>query len=140
MAFWTEQDVFAYIRQYDLPVCSVYGEITREFLPDGQIKYGCTGCDRTGCMFCGFGFHNDKDMTRFQRLAITHPKQYEYCMNGGQWSDNPYYEPAAPKIEPTGWVNWNPKKIWVPSSQGLGMRYVFDFVNQIYGKNFYRYE
>ena len=38
------------------------------------------------------------------------------------------------------WVNWNPKKIWVPSKEGLGMKYVFDQCNQIYGKDFIKYE
>jgi len=40
-----------------------------------------TGCTRTGCMFCMFGCHLEKEPNRFQRMKITHPKQYEYCMN-----------------------------------------------------------
>ena len=35
----------------------------------------------TGCMFCMFGCHLEKEPNRFQRMKITHPKQYEYCMN-----------------------------------------------------------
>ena len=38
------------------------------------------------------------------------------------------------------WKNWNPKKIWVPSKDGLGLKKVFDMVNEIYGKDFYRYD
>ena len=34
----------------------------------------------------------------------------------------------------------NPKQIWVPSKKGLGMRAVFDMVNEVMGKEFYRYE
>ena len=60
-------------------------------------------------------------------------------MSGGQWVDNPDYDPAAPKMD-GDWENWNPKKIWVPSKEGLGMKYVFDQCNQIYGKDFIRYE
>ena len=100
----------------------------------------CTGCKRTGCVFCGFGFHAEKKgETRFQRLARTHPRQYEYSIGGGQWVDNPAYDPVAPEYDGE-WKNWNPKKIWVPSKKGLGMGKVFDMANEIYGKDFYRYE
>lgn len=91
------------------------------------------------CIYCAFGFHMEKGETRFQRIAKTHPRQYEYCLGGGQWVDNPVYDPAAPEYDGE-WKNWNPKKIWVPSKEGLGMKAVFDMVNEIYGKNFYRYE
>lgn len=40
---------------------------------------------------------------------------------------------TAPSIDPVdGWVNWNPKQIWTPSTNGLGMKFVFDKVNEIY--------
>ena len=38
------------------------------------------------------------------------------------------------------WKNWNPKKIIVPSKEGLGMGKVFDIANEIYGEYLYRYE
>ena len=38
------------------------------------------------------------------------------------------------------WRNWNPKKIWVPSKKGLGMRKVFEDLNRLYGKGFIKYE
>lgn len=148
MSFWTEQDVLAYLVKYDVPIASVYGEIVafdeegNEYNPKNTLtdcKLKCTGCERTGCIFCAFGFHNEKGETRFQRLAKTHPHQYEYCMGGGQWVDNPHYDPTAPEYDGE-WKNWNPPKIWVPSKQGLGMGKVFDMVNEIYGKDFYRYE
>lgn len=81
----------------------------------------------------------EKGETRFQRLAKTHPRQYEYCIGGGQWVDNPNYDPTAPEYDGE-WKNWNPKQIWVPSKKGLGMGFVFDQCNQIYGKDFLRYE
>lgn len=150
LSFWTEQDILAYIVENNVDIAAVYGEIvsTDEFGNDyppidltgnSRCNLRCTGCQRTGCIFCGFGFHLDKGETRFQRLARTHPKQYEYSISGGQWVDNPAYDPAAPKMDGE-WQNWNPKKIWVPSKQGLGMGKVFDMVNEIYGKDFYRYE
>ena len=68
-------------------ICSVYGNIVAS---DGGCNYDktlipkklrCTGCDRTGCMFCMFGVHLEKEPNRFQRMKITHPKQYDYCIN-----------------------------------------------------------
>lgn len=150
MAFWTEQDVLKYIVQNGLDIASVYGEIVSTD-QDGfhypatpmtceGCKLSCTGCKRTGCIFCGFGFHLEKNgETRFQRLARTHPKQYDYAMRGGRWADNPAYDPTAPKMD-GDWQNWNPKKIWMPSDHGLGMRKVFEMMNELYGKDFYRYE
>lgn len=87
MAFWTEQDVLAYLKITKIPYCSVYGDIVAS---DGECDYDntlipsklhCTGCQRTGCMFCMFGVHLEKEPNRFQRMKITHPKQYDYCIN-----------------------------------------------------------
>lgn len=147
LSFWKEQDVLQYIREEGLEIASVYGDIVSvddngyEYYDNllGQpCKLKCTKCDRTGCIFCGFGIHIEKT-PRFIRLAETHPKQYEYCMNGGQWVDNPKYDPAAPEYDGE-WKNWNPKKIWVPSKKGLGMRKVFEDLNKLYGKDFVKYE
>ena len=149
LSFWTEQDVLAYIQHENLPIASVYGEIVavddegNEYDPsmliDGCGTLKCTGCQRTGCIFCGFGAHLEKPGEgRFERLAYTHPKQYDYCINGGEWADNPYYDHTAPEYDGE-WKNWNPKKIWMPNQKGLGMGKVFDLVNEIYGKDFLRY-
>lgn len=147
LSFWTEQDVLHYIVQEGLEIASVYGDIVTvddngcEYagsLIGDQCSLKCTKCDRTGCVYCGFGCHIEKS-PRFVRLAQTHPRQYEYCMNGGQWVDNPKYDPAAPEYDGE-WKNWNPKKIWVPSKEGLGMRKVFEDVNELYGKGFIKYE
>lgn len=87
MSFWTEQDVLQYIKATGIPYCSVYGDIVAS---DGECDYDdtliptklhCTGCQRTGCMFCMFGVHLEKEPNRFQRMKITHPKQYDYCIN-----------------------------------------------------------
>lgn len=75
MGFWTEQDVLQYITDQNLPYASVYGDIVEA--EDGLVT---TGCDRTGCVFCMFGCHLEKEPNRFQRLAKTHPELYEYCM------------------------------------------------------------
>lgn len=147
MSFWTEQDVLTYILNQHIEIASVYGDIIAadevgyEYVLGVMCndKLKCSGCERTGCIFCGFGTHLEKGESRFQALARTHPKQYEHCLGGGQWVDNPDYDPLLPKMDGT-WENWNPKKIWVPSKEGLGMKYVFDECNRLYGKDFIRYD
>lgn len=127
MSFWTEQDVLRYIKLYNLPIASVYGDIAYEtkdglwygeFLCDGDGKYCTTGCDRTGCIFCGFGAHIGKGESRFERLKRTHPRQYEYCLGGGAYDEN---------------------GLWKPTKEGLGMQHVFEVLNSIYGQEFIRY-
>lgn len=150
MAFWTEEDVLRYIKLMDIQIPSVYGEIFPvDYKGRNAEESGCkickwatTGCSRTGCVYCGFGFHNEKHgVTRFQSLAQTHPKLYEYCIGGGQWVDNPYYDPLLSKdIDIHLDIGWNPKQIWVPSKTGLGMGKVFDICNKIYGEDFCRYK
>ena len=76
IGFWTEQDVLAYIKLYNLEIASVYGEIVTE---NGKLK--TTKCDRTGCVFCGFGVHLEKEPNRYQRLEQTHPQLHRYCMD-----------------------------------------------------------
>lgn len=138
MSFWTEQDILHYIKEYMPPksICSVYGDIVlkpcdKDISKDqiniidclGQYeetdKFVTTGCDRTGCIFCAFGCHLEKEPSRFQRLKRTHPKQYQYCIGGGEFNED---------------------GIWQPSKDGLGMGYVFDRINEIYGEGFIKYK
>ena len=76
IGFWTEQDVLQYLKLYDIPYATIYGEIAER-----EKELYLTGCDRTGCMFCMFGCHLEKDPNRFQRMKETHPKLHEYCIN-----------------------------------------------------------
>ncbi len=76
MSFWTEQDVLEFISKYKLPYPSVYGEIKQ----NDKGEYYTTGYNRTGCVFCGYGCHLEKEPNRFQMLKQTHPKLWEYCM------------------------------------------------------------
>ena len=135
LSFWTEQDVLQYIVRYNLKVAPVYGAIIENA---GLLNF--TGCSRTGCVFCGFGAHLEKGTSRFQALHLTHPKLYNYCIGGGQWEDNPIYdENLSTEPDETGWIHWNPKKLWVPNSKGLGMGKVFDIANELYEKKMWRY-
>lgn len=130
MSFWTEQDVLQYIKKYEIPIASVYGEIVFATDPE-QLRFedlyiecvGCeelctTGAERTGCIFCGFGCHREQSPSRFERLKITHPRQYEYCIGGGEYNED---------------------GIWQPNKQGLGMGHVFEVMNEIFGDGFIKY-
>jgi hypothetical protein len=66
MAFWREEDVWAYIRSRNLPYSSIYD----------------MGYKRTGCVFCMFGLGLEGRPHRFDRMAVTHPQLYRYCMDG----------------------------------------------------------
>lgn len=125
LSFWTEQDILHYIKKFNVPYCSVYGDIViddeseiegqiniidciGEYEPEDRLK--TTGCDRTGCIFCMFGCHLEKEPNRFQKLKKTHPRQYEYCINGGEMVDGK----------------------WQPSKEGLGLGKVLDYIGVKY--------
>jgi 3'-phosphoadenosine 5'-phosphosulfate sulfotransferase (PAPS reductase)/FAD synthetase len=76
LSFWTEQDVLRYLREFNIPYASVYGDI----IQDKKGKYSTLGESRTGCVWCPVGCHRDKE-NKFQRLKLTHPKLYDYCIN-----------------------------------------------------------
>lgn len=76
MAFWTEQDVLQYCLNNKIQLCSVYGDIVKD--EKGRLR--TTSCDRTGCVFCGFGANLEKSPNRFERLKETHTKLWDYCM------------------------------------------------------------
>lgn len=76
MSFWTEQNVLAYLKMTGISYASVYGEIVEE-----AGKLTTTGVKRSGCMFCMFGAHLEKEPNRFQRMEVTHPKQYNFCIH-----------------------------------------------------------
>lgn len=77
MSFWMEQDVLQYLKMTGIPYASgIYGDIIEE-----KGKLTTTGAKRTGCMFCMFGVHLEKSPNRFEKMALTHPKQHDYCIN-----------------------------------------------------------
>ena len=78
MSFWTEQDVLEYIKVHNIKIASVYGNVVE----NDKGKLQTTGCSRTGCVFCAFGQQCEKEPNRFQRLKQTHPKLWDYCING----------------------------------------------------------
>lgn len=76
LGFWTEQDVLQYIKTWNLPYAPVYGTIIEN--AEGRLR--CSGQQRTGCIFCGFGVHLEWP-NRFQRLQKSHPKKWDYVIN-----------------------------------------------------------
>lgn len=137
MAFWTEQDVLEYIQHYGLKYATPYGDLIKD--ENGLLRF--TGCDRTGCVYCGFGLSMEKGETRFERLKKTHPKLYDYSIGGGQWIDNPDFDPDYDgEPDDLGWIEWNPPKLWVPSSKGLGFGKIFDMANEIMANAGYKDE
>ena len=92
MAFWKEEDVWNYIRHYDLPYSDIYNK----------------GYCNTGCAFCAFGCHLDQK-NKFQTMKETHPKLHEYCMGELGLRDVLAYcniptEPDNYKQELMGWL------------------------------------
>lgn len=66
LSFWTEDDIWEYIKTRDLKYSEVYD----------------MGYKRTGCIFCPLGIqHEEKGNTRFDLMKQTHRSKYDYCMN-----------------------------------------------------------
>jgi 3'-phosphoadenosine 5'-phosphosulfate sulfotransferase (PAPS reductase)/FAD synthetase len=78
LSIWNKENILQYIRQTGIPYASIYGEIITN-PKTGKLQ--TTGAQRTGCLYCMFGTHLEKGENRFQRLARTHPKEYDYCIN-----------------------------------------------------------
>lgn len=106
LSFWTEQDILRYIYINNLSTCSVYGQIMVN--ENGTLHF--SKCQRTGCVFCGFGCHLEKEPNRFQHLKETHPQLYDYCMRGGKYTEDGK---------------------WIPD-KGLGMKKILDFIGVKY--------
>ena len=64
LSFWTREDIDTYIDANDIPICKIYS----------------MGYEHTGCIYCAFGAHLEKEPNRFQMLAMTHPQLHKYCM------------------------------------------------------------
>lgn len=74
LSFWTDHDVLQYVLENNLYIPEVYGDIVEK---NGRLQ--TTGAKRTGCMYCLIACHLEKP-NKFQRMKVTHPKIYRYCM------------------------------------------------------------
>ena len=121
MAFWTEQDVLLYVRENNLPIASIYGEIVTDDEENGQmnlmdlglfdvgnVELHTTLCKREGCTFCGFGLHLEKRPNRLELLDMTGNKNVrDFCLRGGAFQDG----------------------LWKPDNRGLGLWFVISWIN-----------
>lgn len=67
LAFWDDEDVWDYVRRFNVPYSSIYD----------------MGYRRTGCFACMFGAHMETEPNRFQMMKITHPNLWKYCEKVG---------------------------------------------------------
>jgi 3'-phosphoadenosine 5'-phosphosulfate sulfotransferase (PAPS reductase)/FAD synthetase len=88
IAFWTHQDVWNYIKLHDIPYSALYD----------------MGYQSSGCFPCMFGVHLEREPNRFQRMRVTHPKLWEYCIHKLElakvldYIHVPYDEPLQPRL------------------------------------------
>lgn len=123
LSFWTEQDILEYIYHNHIPIADVYGEVTADFGKEKQQKntmdlgifdegkpfFATTGCDRTGCVYCGFGCHREKSPNRWEIAEeFSNPDIIDYMMRGGAFDE---------------------KGIWKPDNRGLGYWFVIEWIN-----------
>ena len=127
MSFWTEQDVLEYIYHNHIPIADVYGEVVADYgkgkaqgnsmdlgiFDVGKPVFDTTGCDRTGCVYCGFGCHREKSPNRWEIAEkLSSPAIIDYMMRGGAFDE---------------------KGIWKPDRRGLGFWFVVEWIN-VHGK------
>ena len=124
MSFWTEQDVLEYIKKYNIPIAKPYGKVTEDTETTGMLEgqmnlnffdedfhVDCplktTGCQRTGCVFCGYGATVDTErylkIEEFSSYALR-----DFCMRGGAFAKD---------------------GLWKPDNRGLGMWFVIKWIN-----------
>lgn len=120
LSFWTEQDILHYIKKYNVKIADEYGEIVNmdsegmvyhDSIFTDYLKLTTTGDKRTGCAFCLFGITSDKE--RLLRLKNRDFQKYQYIMRGGKFNEAGKWEPH----------------------QGLGYRFVIDWLNENGGLN-----
>lgn len=55
-----------------------------------------------------FGVHLEDHPNRFEKMRDTHPRLYNYCINGGTEDEH---------------------GMWVPDDKGLGLGRILDYLN-----------
>ena len=70
---WIEKDIWDYAKKYNIRFAECYYD---RYVDDFLIK----ARTRTGCEYCGFGIHLEKD-SRFLRSSLLAPKRYKKMMS-----------------------------------------------------------
>ena len=110
------------------PIASVYGDVVTDDEETGQMHLSdimdselfdldrkclhTTGCNRTGCIACGYSQHheNTKDKSRLQQIIdFSNPKMVDWILRGGHFRES--------------------DGMWEPY-HGLGMTFVYEWINQ----------
>lgn len=122
MSFWVDDDVLLYVKEYNLPLASIYGEIKTEDELNGQLNMAdlglfdigreplyTTGVNRSGCTYCGFGLHLEKRPNRLEMIEkVSNPALLDYCIRGGAFDED---------------------GLWKPANGGLGFWFVYKWIN-----------
>lgn len=124
MSFWTDNDILLYIKEYNLPICKVYGDIVTDYRGqkqcDGQMSFAdlglfdnrpvltTTGCKRTGCMGCAFGILREKRPNRLEIIdMVSNPAIRDFILRGGAFDKD---------------------GLWKPDNRGLGFWFVHKYI------------
>lgn len=70
-----------YLKMTGIPYAPIYGDIVESRKKNGTPILKTTGVSRSGCMYCMYGVHLEHEPNRFQLMQVTHPQQYDYCIN-----------------------------------------------------------
>lgn len=130
MAFWTEQDILHYIKENNIEIASVYGDVVSDDEIPGQMnifewlgeedttRLYCTGCERTGCIFCLYGYHLEKrHPNRLEVLPqVSRPELLDFMLRGGAFDQD---------------------GLWKPDKRGLGFWFPMQWCNVHGGMNMY---
>ena len=133
MSFWVDNDVLLYIKENNLPICSVYGDVVTDYKSqkqvDGQISFAdmglfdnvpvltTTGVPRSGCIACGFGFHLEKRPNRLEMIdEVSNPKLRDFILRGGDFDAD---------------------GLWKPDNRGLGFWFVHKYISLALGKDLF---
>ena len=133
MSFWVDNDVLMYIKEHDLPICKVYGDVVIDYKGqnqvDGQMSFSdmglfdnvpaltTTGCLRSGCVGCGFGLMREKRPNRLEIIdKVSNPTIRDFILRGGAFDEN---------------------GLWKPDDRGLGFWFVHRYIALALGDDLY---
>lgn len=133
MSFWLDNDVLLYIKEHNLPICSVYGDVIIDYKAnnqiDGQISFAdmgifdnvpvltTTGCLRSGCVGCGFGLLLEKRPNRLEMIdKVSNSKLRDFILRGGDFDKD---------------------GLWKPDDRGLGFWFVHRYIALSLGKELF---
>lgn len=127
MSFWCDNDVLQYIKEHNLKLASVYGDVVEDYRSQNQVTgqisladmglfdkkpiYTTSGCLRTGCIGCGFGLQREHRPNRLEMIdKVSNPKLRDFILRGGSFDED---------------------GLWKPDDRGLGFWFVYLYLNQV---------